>query len=156
MNHPPTSAGRAYGGNRLLAPYELAVGVAAAGFDRCSTASNHSNDTGTAGIDSTLDGLDALGLGHAGTARTAEEASPTLGIVTVNGVRVAHLSYTRFSNDGPPSSAWQLNLVDSPVPVVDDVRAAREAGAEVVIVSIHTSKEMDASRSPPIGCSSSG
>lgn len=138
----PANLGRsAYGGNRLLAPYELAVGVATAGFDRCSTASNHSNDTGTAGIDSTLDDLDAVGLGHAGTARTAEEAAPAL--FTVNGVRVAHLSYTRFSNTGATAMPWQLRLVATPVPVVDDVRTAREAGAEVVIVSIHTSKEME-------------
>ena len=34
----------AYGGNLVLAPFEGASGMKAAGFDRCTTSSNHSND----------------------------------------------------------------------------------------------------------------
>ena len=61
------------------APVELADAVAAAGYDGCSTASNHTLDRGTPGVVTTLDRLDALGLGHAGSARTPEEAlAPTL------------------------------------------------------------------------------
>jgi hypothetical protein len=44
----------------------MTTAIAAAGFDRCSVASNHSLDKGEAGVDSTLDALDAAGLGHAG------------------------------------------------------------------------------------------
>ncbi len=47
-----------FGGNLLIAPYELAAGARSGGFDRCSTASNHSYDTGFSGIVSTLDALD--------------------------------------------------------------------------------------------------
>ena len=68
---------------------EIAVGIAAAGFDRCSLASNHVMDKGAAGIDATLAAFDAAGLGHAGMARTPEEAGPQL--FDVNGVTVAHL-----------------------------------------------------------------
>jgi hypothetical protein len=49
------------GGGQLLAPNELAGALAAAGFDRCSTASNHSWDLGPAGIDSTLAALELDG-----------------------------------------------------------------------------------------------
>ena len=51
-------------------PAQIAPALAASGFDRCSVASNHSLDKGEAGMDSTLDALDAAGLGHAGMART--------------------------------------------------------------------------------------
>ena len=54
-------------------PRELADGLAAAGYDGCSTASNHSLDRRAAGVDSTLDVLDSAGLQHAGTARSAEQ-----------------------------------------------------------------------------------
>lgn len=133
----------AYAGNRLRSPYEVATAMAGTGFDRCSTASNHSNDLGALGIASTLDALDSVGLGHAGTARAPQEAAPAASVTTVGGVRVAHLSYTIFSNDGAPAQRWQLNLVTNPAIVAGDVRAAREAGAEVVIVSIHTFREME-------------
>ena len=64
-----------YGGNLILAPYEIAAGLQRAGFDRCSTASNHSNDLGESGIDTTLAALDAVGITHAGTARSPTEAA---------------------------------------------------------------------------------
>jgi poly-gamma-glutamate capsule biosynthesis protein CapA/YwtB (metallophosphatase superfamily) len=129
-----------YGGNLLLAPYELASGLRDAGFDRCSTASNHSNDLGAPSIDSTLAALDGAGLTHTGTARTAAESAVAL--VRVNGVEVAHLSYTRYSNTNPTVEHWQLQFAADPAQVAADAAAARRAGAEVVIVSLHLSQEM--------------
>lgn len=129
-----------YGGNLLLAPYEIAAGLAATGFDRCSTASNHSNDLGRDGIASTLEALDAAGISHAGTARSPAESSPE--VFTVSGIRVAHLSYSTYSNTVWPSDGWALNRASSPQQVAAAVQAVRAAGAEVVIVSLHLSKEM--------------
>ncbi|MFP5487436.1 MAG: CapA family protein, partial [Acidimicrobiia bacterium] len=40
-------------------PAEIADAIAAAGFDRCSTASNHTADRGVAGIERTVDVLEA-------------------------------------------------------------------------------------------------
>jgi poly-gamma-glutamate capsule biosynthesis protein CapA/YwtB (metallophosphatase superfamily) len=129
-----------YGGNLLLAPNELARGLADTGFDRCSTSSNHSFDTGVAGIVSTLDALDAAGISHVGTARTAEEAAAQ--VFTVNGIRVAHLAYTRTSNTVPPRDAWMLHRALSVNQVATDVRSVRAAGAEIVLVSLHLGTEM--------------
>jgi Bacterial capsule synthesis protein PGA_cap len=129
-----------FGGNLLLAPYEIAASLKHAGFDRCSTASNHSNDLGEAGIDTTLAALDAAGLGHAGTARNPTEAHTTL--VTVNGVRLAHLSYTRQSNTVLPDEPWRVNFAATPAQVAADVDAARAQGAEVVVVSLHVFQEL--------------
>jgi poly-gamma-glutamate synthesis protein (capsule biosynthesis protein) len=129
-----------FGGNLLSAPYEMASSVQRTGFDRCSTASNHSNDLGIAGIDSTLAALDDAGVSHVGTARQIAEASPQ--ILMVNGVAVAHLAYTRYSNTVPPRDPWRVAFAATPGQVATDVRTARADGAEVVIVSLHLSQEM--------------
>ena len=79
---------------------QIVDALAGAGYDTCSTASNHSLDAGFAGLVRTLDTLDAGGLGHTGTYRTAEAAQiPHL--MTIDGVRVAHLSWTYGLNGIP-------------------------------------------------------
>lgn len=130
-----------FGGNLLLAPYEIAAGLASTGFDRCTTASNHSNDLGVDGIDSTLDVLDTFGISHVGTARSPAEAIAP--ILHINGIRVAHLSYSRGSNTVLPQPTWRLNAVPSVQQVAADVVDARARGAEVVIVSIHILHELE-------------
>lgn len=123
------------------APPQLADAAAAAGFDTCSTASNHSLDTGMAGVARTLDNLERAGLAHAGTARSRREARrPT--IVDVHGVPVAHLSFT-FSFNGiplPEGKPWAANHLD-PDRVLAEARRARRAGAEIVIASLHWGTE---------------
>ncbi len=140
---PPGNFGRSVnGGNLLRGPYEVAAGLAATGFDRCSTASNHAYDRGATGVASTIDALVAAGISPAGTARSAAEAvDVSRDLVTVAGVRVAHLAYTRHHNTAPPP-AWAVRTARSPAQVAADVAAARAAGAELVIVSLHTRKEM--------------
>jgi len=130
----------AYGTSLIAAPYELAGDLKRVGFDRCSTASNHSNDLGNAGINSTLDALDAAGLSHTGTARNPAEAG--VDVFPVNGVQVAHMSYARNSNTGWPQESWRLDKALTATKVVNDVAAARASGAEVVIVSLHVFVEM--------------
>lgn len=122
-------------------PAELAFAIADAGFDGCSTASNHVYDQQEAGLVATLDVLDAAGLGHAGTARSPEEAlEPQL--YDANGIVVAHLSYTYWINGFalPPADSWRVGLID-PVRIDGDARRARAAGAELVIVSMHWGTE---------------
>ncbi|MCZ9343280.1 CapA family protein, partial [Streptomyces sp. TRM76130] len=49
------------------APSEVAAGLAATGYDGCSTASDHSLDDGAEGVRRTLDALDRAGVRHAGS-----------------------------------------------------------------------------------------
>ena len=121
-------------------PAEIVVGIRAAGFDRCSLASNHTMDKGVAGIDATLTAFDAAGLGHAGMARTPAEASPAS--FDVNGVKVAHISATQDYNGLPipTGESWRSNLID-PARIVAEAQQARAGGAEVVIVSLHWGAE---------------
>jgi poly-gamma-glutamate synthesis protein (capsule biosynthesis protein) len=122
-------------------PPQIAGTLHRIGYDTCSTASNHSLDGGQPGIDRTLDALDAAGVRHTGTARSAKEAA-TPDILTVNGVKVAQLSYA-FGFNGlvrPAGKPWLANLIDVPK-IIADARAARAKGAEVVIVSLHFGTE---------------
>ncbi len=131
---------------RYGVPAAIADAIAAAGYDRCSTASNHSLDRGVAGIDTTLANLDRVGLGHSGTARTPAEAAASADVFTVKGVRVAHLSYS-FSFNGlrtPAGQAWRANLIDVPR-ILAEAHAVRTAGAELVLVSLHWGTEYSAS-----------
>ncbi|MER5308470.1 CapA family protein [Streptomyces sp. NPDC002773] len=122
-------------------PPEVATALAATGYDSCSTASNHTLDDGAAGLGRTLDALDKAGVRHAGSARTAEEAArPTL--LKAGGATVAQLAYTYDTNGYPlpEGQPWAVNLLDERK-VIADARAARAAGADVVVVSVHWGTE---------------
>ncbi|WP_328773300.1 CapA family protein [Streptomyces sp. NBC_00286] len=131
-----------YSGYPLFrSPPEVAAGLAATGYDACSTASNHTLDDGAAGIHRTLDALDRAGVRHAGSARTAEEArTPTL--LRAGPAKVAHLAYTYGTNGIPlpEGRPWSVNLIDRDR-ILADARAARKAGADVVVLSLHWGSE---------------
>jgi poly-gamma-glutamate synthesis protein (capsule biosynthesis protein) len=120
--------------------------LAGAGYDTCSTASNHAMDAGFDGLVRTLDTLDARGVGHTGTFRTAQD-SQAPHIIIVGGVKVAHIAWT-YGLNGIPEPAdqpWAVNDFDPAVPQVDgmlaDAARARSAGADVVVASVHCCTE---------------
>jgi poly-gamma-glutamate capsule biosynthesis protein CapA/YwtB (metallophosphatase superfamily) len=125
---------------------EIVDALAGAGYDLCSTASNHSLDDGTDGLIRTLDTLDEAGIAHSGTYRTeAESLQPT--IVDVHGIKVGHVAATYGLNGGgaPADRAWEVRVAD--VPDVDGMLAAaaraKAAGADVVVASLHCCVEYD-------------
>lgn len=126
---------------RFNAPHEVAEALAAAGYDACSTAGNHTLDHGFEGLADTLAVLDRAGLRHAGSARSPEERLPSL--YEVKGVRVGHLAYTygtnglRLTGDQP----YAVNVIGDGEGILADARWAREHGAEFVIVSLHWGAE---------------
>jgi poly-gamma-glutamate synthesis protein (capsule biosynthesis protein) len=125
---------------RYGVPAEIVDAIAAAGYDRCSTASNHSADRGVAGIDRTVEVIESRGLHQSGMARRPAEIRPRL--FDVGGVAVAHLSYT-WSFNGlslPEGEEWRSAIID-PDRILDDARAARSIGADIVIVSVHWGAE---------------
>lgn len=116
-------------------PASLADAIAWAGYDGCSTASNHSLDGGVDGVRATLRHLDRVGLGHAGTARSKAEAR-RITTYRVAGARIAHLSFTFGFNGFVADTPWRANRIDVPA-VLADVARARAAGADLVVVSLH-------------------
>jgi len=125
---------------------QIVDALAGAGYDTCSTASNHSMDAGFDGLVRTLDALDARGVGHTGTFRTAQD-SQTPHLINIGGVKVAHIAWTYGLNDipEPEGQAWAVNDFDPTGPQVDGILAdaarARAAGAGVVIASVHCCTE---------------
>lgn len=141
MEVPVAPDGVASGYPLFGAPKEVVAGLAATGWDGCSTASNHSLDRGAAGVASTLAALEEAGLGHAGTARSAEEAATTqLYTLERDGreVTVAHIAATYGTNGLPvPTDApWSVQLIDTAA-LVAQATAARSAGADLVVASVH-------------------
>ncbi|MFF8955038.1 CapA family protein [Streptomyces sp. NPDC014894] len=125
----------------FTSPPEVAAGLAATGYDACSTASNHSLDDGADGIRRTLDALDRAGIAHHGSARTAAEAG-TPGWLKAGGAKVAQLAYTYGTNGHPPPDGepWAVSPLDEEK-ILADARAARRAGADVVVTSLHWGTE---------------
>ncbi|MFJ7248727.1 CapA family protein [Kitasatospora sp. NPDC098652] len=122
-------------------PPQVAKALRDAGYASCDTASNHTLDDGPAGIRRTLDAMDAVGLAHTGSARTAEEAGrPAL--LRAGGATVAQLAYTYGTNGIPlpKGEPWAVNLIDRDR-ILADARAARAEGADLVVVSIHWGTE---------------
>ncbi|WP_235921708.1 CapA family protein [Lentzea tibetensis] len=128
-----------FGYPSFLAPPEVARGLKDLGYDSCSTASNHTLDRGPSAIQTTLDALDAVGLKHTGSFRTPEEAAAPL-ILDAGGVKVAQLSFTYGFNGIPLPQPWMANQINVPK-ILADARAARAAGAEVVVLSVQWGAE---------------
>ncbi|WP_370947454.1 CapA family protein [Amycolatopsis sp. cg5] len=138
LETPLAEKGGPYSGYpSFSAPPEVADALKDTGYDTCSTASNHTLDQGADGIKRTLDKLDETGIKHTGSARTSAEAAKPL-ILDVHGVKVAQISYA-FGFNGikvPEGKPWLANQIDA-ARIIAAAKAARAAGAEVVLVSLH-------------------
>jgi hypothetical protein len=121
------------------APADLADAIAWTGWDACSTASNHSVDAGVEGMEFTIRRLDRAHVRHSGSNLSA--TSPRAAMLSARGVKVALLAYTDLIPGlTPPPEAWRLNIAEA-ARILADARAARRAGAGVVIVSTHWGDE---------------
>ncbi|WP_260146258.1 CapA family protein [Streptomyces sp. 2132.2] len=123
------------------APHQLADALKDAGYDSCSTGSNHTLDDGYDGLVRTLEHLDRVGIKHVGSARSADEAKAPA-VLSAGGAKVAQLDYT-YGTNGIPLPAgkpWSVNLIDQNR-IIADARAARAAGANVVVLSVHWGTE---------------
>jgi poly-gamma-glutamate synthesis protein (capsule biosynthesis protein) len=106
-------------------------------FDAMSVANNHSGDYGKEAFLETLAVLDAQGIHHFGGGRNLAEAHAPLWIEQ-KGLRIAVLGYNEFkprsfeAGAESPGIAWSEDSQ-----VIADIRAARAAGADVVIPFMH-------------------
>jgi poly-gamma-glutamate synthesis protein (capsule biosynthesis protein) len=120
-------------------PPQIVPALAGVGYDACTTATNHSLDAGTAGLERTLDALDAEGLGHTGSYRSAEDAAEPL-LLDADGVTVGLVTGTYGLNGEVPDAPWRVDRLDVPA-MVDRARDARSAGAEIVLAAVHAGDE---------------
>jgi poly-gamma-glutamate capsule biosynthesis protein CapA/YwtB (metallophosphatase superfamily) len=117
-------------------------------FDAVALANNHSGDYGSAAFGETLHHLDNAGIAHFGGGLDLAAAHRPLWI-NRNGLKIAVLAYNEFKprrfEAGPdwPGIAWSED--DQ---VVADIRAAKAAGADLVIPFMHWGWENEAGPSP--------
>jgi len=123
------------------APVEFAEALKETGFDLVTTANNHANDMGEAGILHTIEALDAIGLEHTGTNTSTEDQEKVL-IKEINNIRFAFLAYTGGLNSIPlpQGKRYLVNRVNDDL-IRRQIEYARQAGAEIVIVMPHTGEE---------------
>ena len=128
----------------FAAPPEVAGWAARMGFDACTTASNHSLDQGFDGLVRTADLLDAAGVAPVGTFRTRAERREPVILTTDQGVRLGLVAGTYGTNGFPlpEGREWSVSMWD-PTNLLAQARAARLAGADIVVVHLHAGTEYD-------------
>jgi poly-gamma-glutamate capsule biosynthesis protein CapA/YwtB (metallophosphatase superfamily) len=126
----------------FAAPPEIAPWIASMGWDACTTDSNHSIDQGFSGLVRTATLLEKVGVRHVGTFRTPAERRRPVILTTPHGVEVAIVGGT-YSLNGlslPPDQRWAVSLWDADN-LIAQARAAKAAGADIVLVQYHGGDE---------------
>jgi poly-gamma-glutamate synthesis protein (capsule biosynthesis protein) len=97
------------------------------GWDACTTASNHALDQGFDGLVRTASLLEAAGVRHIGTFRTARERRQPVVLTTPGGVRVGVVAGTYGLNGFPlpEGREWAVSMLD--VPMLATMSAASAA-----------------------------
>ena len=132
-------------------PPEVADAAASVGYTACTHATNHSWDQGADGIARLWDTLASKGIAQAGSYKTEEDStkplvidSPTgggkLGLVTgtvsLNGMTADHdWQVDRLREAGDPQHQSDIDRA------VAKAKAAREQGADVVAMAMHSVQE---------------
>jgi len=120
----------------FYAPPEVATALAETGYDTCSTASNHTLDHGPEGVKTTIEALYSAGIAQTGAARIEAESTAPL-VTDVGAAKVGQVSFTFGLNSGTSEpEPWMANNLDVDA-VLAAARATRQAGADVVIASLH-------------------
>lgn len=136
-----------------VAPRELAEGLTGAGFDGCSTASNHLWDNAAKGLRTTKATMDKAGLKRSGPGDSAEDVGRWPVFTTRSGLTVAHLSFTysllnmgQPNTEVPPGEDWLEAYswpIRKPAGIIAVAREQRRLGADVVVVSMHWGSEYE-------------
>lgn len=140
METPVAEADGPYTGYPMFnVPPQILTGAKDVGYDACTTASNHTVDAGTEGLNRTLAVLDALGLPHTGSYATEADAAKPL-ILSTPAAKVSVIEATYGLNGMSAEFGWQVDLLD-PAVMIAKAKAARAAGADVVVGAVHAGEE---------------
>ncbi|SOC55091.1 CapA family protein [Ornithinimicrobium cerasi] len=142
-------------------PHQMADALAGAGVDGCDFASNHTMDLGLGGLEDTEQVIRDAGMGYAGPTAHEDRAgvAQVYDVPADGGVaQVAHLAYTyTYPNSGTPTTSipgeapW-LVAASWPsigsVGILEQAGAARDEGADFVVVSMHWGNEYQSAPTP--------
>ena len=129
-------------GTRFSADPRLIDGLMNAGIDYVSLANNHIRDAGGQGILDTISNLDDRGIAHSGAGKNIKAAHRPA-MMKVGRIRVAILGYDTIARYYAATATSPGSARLTAAAVRQDVRAARRAGADVVIVFPHWGTEYD-------------
>lgn len=132
-----TERSPSHGSPQLNAPVSYLSAAVKCGFDVFINANNHILDHKTDGLNKTIKKLNEFGVLHTGAYASGKKRSPL--ITDVKGIKIAVLGYTDHVN----GYSGKLARVDkySKKLVKADIKAAKTAGADYVIVYMHWGKE---------------
>ncbi|MFH1988212.1 MAG: CapA family protein [Pseudomonadota bacterium] len=117
-------------------------------FDAVTLANNHVGDYGHQALLETMQRLDHAGIAHFGAGQNLVEAHKPLWIER-QGLKIAILGYNEFAprafeaGADTPGTAWSED--DH---VISDIRAAKAAGADLIIPFMHWGWEYEPAASP--------
>jgi len=120
----------------LSAPVEAADALKAVGFHVATLANNHMADKGAAGLQATIEALEARGI-HTVGAHAAD--MPGYIMVEKQGIRIGILSYTYGTNSGLGDKNWTIDRIDT-----DRIRADVEIvrpQCDFLIAAMHWGEE---------------
>ncbi len=117
------------------APPHIVNAAKDVGYQACTTAGDHILDRATDGLLRTVDALDAAGLKHTGSYRTATESQQIL-ILQTPAAKVAVIEATFGLNGNTPEYPWQVDTLD-PSAMIAKAEKARSLGADVVIGAMY-------------------
>jgi hypothetical protein len=115
-------------------------GIANAGIDWVGLANNHIGDQGRASVLQTIENIDEHGLAHAGAGQDAA-AARTPSIFEFGKTTVAVLAYDAIYKPYHATASRVGSAAFTIKNVTADVKKARKAGADVVIVFPHWGRE---------------
>ena len=156
--------GLSYGGEPYYnAPVQLAGALKGLGIRMVSTANTYMLNNGIDGVTSTRKYLAQAGLQSVGTYVSQEERDETGGahIRTIHKIKFAFLSYTKGTESVtmPDGCEYAMNTLYTDYAdywtelrrnqIRSDVQAARDAGAEVVVMLVHWGSEYSRTVSEP-------
>jgi len=118
------------------------------GFDLVSLANNHAFDQGPQGLEETMDVLTERRLGYVGVGSSCDAAQRPV-VIRRRGIEIAFLAATEFLN-----ANWNVRedatctAMLRPEAILARARAAREDGADFVVLSVHWGDEYEADPGP--------
>lgn len=125
------------GNPKLNAPEEFLSALAYCGFDVLINANNHIYDYKKDGVEKTISNIEEYGLLHTGAYASGQKKVPL--IIYVKGIKIAVFGYAVNIN-GQPSGATMVDKFSEKL-VSADMKAAKEVGADFILVYMHWGTE---------------
>jgi poly-gamma-glutamate capsule biosynthesis protein CapA/YwtB (metallophosphatase superfamily) len=122
-------------------PLSLVEEAKRSGVDLVLCANNHITDKGIKGVQSTINGLQSVGIPFTGVYQNSEEENelnPYL--TTIGGIKIAFINFTYGLNNQTPIVPFVVNFMDT-VSVKKAIDRAKQRKADIIVALPHWGEE---------------